>query len=206
MGEGLGPEVGGILAPRPGIEHAPSALEGDFLTTRLPGKIPKILCGAGAGDPTKRRPLGEGQGTEPPAPAAAEGQDQAGSLGERCAEIPPGPGHVPLSCGHYDHKGPAPQDTEVGSPTRVRGRPAQRGQGPPHRTAGPSHRPWRQPRPLVPSALRRERPGAREDPRLEPHLHPLPWAPRPALVKPPARRRVGGHCPPSFPSLPVEGL
>ena len=32
------PEACGILAPRPGIEPAPPALEGEVLTTGLPGK------------------------------------------------------------------------------------------------------------------------------------------------------------------------
>ena len=34
----FGPETCGILAPRPGIEHSPSALQGNVLTTGLPGK------------------------------------------------------------------------------------------------------------------------------------------------------------------------
>ena len=34
----FGPEAYGILAPKPGIEPAPSALEGEVLTTRLLGK------------------------------------------------------------------------------------------------------------------------------------------------------------------------
>ena len=34
----LGPEACGILAPRPGIEPAPSALEGKVLTSGPPGK------------------------------------------------------------------------------------------------------------------------------------------------------------------------
>ena len=34
----FGPEACGILAPRPGIKPTPSALEGEVLTTGLPGK------------------------------------------------------------------------------------------------------------------------------------------------------------------------
>ena len=34
----FGPEACGILAPRPGIKPAPPALEGEVLTTGLPGK------------------------------------------------------------------------------------------------------------------------------------------------------------------------
>ena len=34
----FGPEACGILAPRPGIEPTPSALEGEVLTTTRPGK------------------------------------------------------------------------------------------------------------------------------------------------------------------------
>ena len=34
----FGHEACGILAPRPGIEPAPPALEGEVLTTGLPGK------------------------------------------------------------------------------------------------------------------------------------------------------------------------
>ena len=37
----FGPEACGILAPRPGIEPAPPALEGRVLTTGPPGKSPK---------------------------------------------------------------------------------------------------------------------------------------------------------------------
>ena len=33
-------EACGILTPRPGIEPAPPALEGEVLTTGLPGKFP----------------------------------------------------------------------------------------------------------------------------------------------------------------------
>ena len=36
----FGWEACGILAPRPGIQPAGSALEGGVLTTRLPGKYP----------------------------------------------------------------------------------------------------------------------------------------------------------------------
>ena len=36
----FGPEACGILAPQPGIEPAPPALEGKVLTTGLPGKSP----------------------------------------------------------------------------------------------------------------------------------------------------------------------
>ena len=38
----FGHEACGILAPRPGIEPAPPALEGEVLTTGPPGKSPKI--------------------------------------------------------------------------------------------------------------------------------------------------------------------
>ena len=38
----FGPEACGILAPRPGIEPAPPALEGEVLTTGPPGKSPGI--------------------------------------------------------------------------------------------------------------------------------------------------------------------
>ena len=38
----FGPEACGILAPRPGIEPASSALEGEVLTTGPPGKSPKF--------------------------------------------------------------------------------------------------------------------------------------------------------------------
>ena len=38
-----GPEACGILAPQPGIEPAPPALEGKILTTGPPGKSPKLL-------------------------------------------------------------------------------------------------------------------------------------------------------------------
>ena len=34
----FGPEACGILAPQPGIKLTPSALEGEVLTTGLPGK------------------------------------------------------------------------------------------------------------------------------------------------------------------------
>ena len=34
----FGPEAGGILAPQPGIEPTPPALEGKVLTTGPPGK------------------------------------------------------------------------------------------------------------------------------------------------------------------------
>ena len=34
----FGPQACGILAPRPGIEPAPPALEGEVLTTGQPGK------------------------------------------------------------------------------------------------------------------------------------------------------------------------
>ena len=34
----FGQEICGILAPQPGIEPAPPALEGEILTTVLPGK------------------------------------------------------------------------------------------------------------------------------------------------------------------------
>ena len=34
----FGHEVGGILAPQPGIKPSPSALEGNILTTGPPGK------------------------------------------------------------------------------------------------------------------------------------------------------------------------
>lgn len=125
---------------------------------------------AGAGGPTRRWPPGEGRGTEPPELASAERQGPAGRLGERRAETPPGPGHAPLSCGHRGHTGPAPRDTEVGSPIRVRVRPAQRGQGPPHRTAGQVTAPGTSRTPH-PSAPRRER--------LEPRWGPAPcpWLP-----------------------------
>ena len=36
----FGPEACGILAPGPGIEPAPTALEGEVLTTGPPGKSP----------------------------------------------------------------------------------------------------------------------------------------------------------------------
>ena len=36
----FGPKACGILAPRPGIGPAPPALEGEVLTTGLPGKSP----------------------------------------------------------------------------------------------------------------------------------------------------------------------
>ena len=36
----FGREACGILAPQPGIELAPPALEGEVLTTGLPGKSP----------------------------------------------------------------------------------------------------------------------------------------------------------------------
>ena len=36
----LGCKARGILAPRPGIEPAPPALEGEVLTTGPPGKSP----------------------------------------------------------------------------------------------------------------------------------------------------------------------
>ena len=39
----FGPEACGILAPRPGIEPAPPALEGEVSTTGLPGKSHKCL-------------------------------------------------------------------------------------------------------------------------------------------------------------------
>ena len=39
----FGHEACGILAPRPGIEPAPSALEGEVLTTGSPGKSQYIL-------------------------------------------------------------------------------------------------------------------------------------------------------------------
>ena len=39
----FGPETRGILVPRPGIEPAPPALEGEVLTTGLPGKSQQYL-------------------------------------------------------------------------------------------------------------------------------------------------------------------
>ena len=33
----------GILAPQPGIEHTPPGLEGEVLSTGLPGKFLKLL-------------------------------------------------------------------------------------------------------------------------------------------------------------------
>ena len=39
----FGWEACGILAPQPGIEPAPPALEGEVLTTGLPGKSPKLF-------------------------------------------------------------------------------------------------------------------------------------------------------------------
>ena len=39
----FGHEACGILAPQPGIEPAPLALEGEVLTTELPGKFLKNL-------------------------------------------------------------------------------------------------------------------------------------------------------------------
>ena len=39
----FGHEACGILAPQPGIEPAPLALEGEVLTTELPGKSLKNL-------------------------------------------------------------------------------------------------------------------------------------------------------------------
>ena len=39
----FGHKACGILAPRPGIEHAPPALEGKDLTTGLPGKSENFL-------------------------------------------------------------------------------------------------------------------------------------------------------------------
>ena len=36
-------EACGILAPRPGIELVPPALEGEVLITGLPGKIPQVM-------------------------------------------------------------------------------------------------------------------------------------------------------------------
>lgn len=149
---------------------------------------------AGAGGPTRRWPPGEGRGTETLALVSAERQGPAGHLGERRAETPPGPGHVPLSCGHRDHTGPAPRDTEVGLPIRVRVRLAQRGQGPPHRTAGQVTAPGTSRTPRS-SAPRRERLGARWGPAPCPWLParpragaaPLPWILRLALLKPPAK-------------------
>ena len=38
----FGPEACGVLAPRPGIEPAPAALEGEVLTTGPPGKSPSF--------------------------------------------------------------------------------------------------------------------------------------------------------------------
>ena len=38
------PMARGILVPRPGIEPGSSALEGGFLTTGPPGKVPSDLC------------------------------------------------------------------------------------------------------------------------------------------------------------------
>ena len=39
----FGPKAYGILAPRPGIEPTPSALEGKILATGLPGKSHQLL-------------------------------------------------------------------------------------------------------------------------------------------------------------------
>ena len=39
----FGREAGGILAPRPGIEPAPPALEGEVFTTGPPGKSLKCV-------------------------------------------------------------------------------------------------------------------------------------------------------------------
>ena len=39
----FGPEACGILAPQPGIEPAPPALEGEVLTTGPPRKSPQYL-------------------------------------------------------------------------------------------------------------------------------------------------------------------
>ena len=41
----FGPEACGILAPQPGIKPAPPALEGEVLTTGLPGKSLKLVFG-----------------------------------------------------------------------------------------------------------------------------------------------------------------
>ena len=39
-----GHEAYGILAPQPGIEPTPSALEGEILTTGPPGEVPTHSC------------------------------------------------------------------------------------------------------------------------------------------------------------------
>ena len=39
----LGPKAYGILAPWPGVEHAPPAMESKVLTTGSPGKSPKTI-------------------------------------------------------------------------------------------------------------------------------------------------------------------
>ena len=52
---GEGGEACGILAPRPGIEPAPPALEGEVLTTGLPGKS---LVNSSEAEGTRQRFLG----------------------------------------------------------------------------------------------------------------------------------------------------
>ena len=42
MGWGFGPEASGVLAAQPGTELEPPAMEGEIVTTGIPGRC--ILC------------------------------------------------------------------------------------------------------------------------------------------------------------------
>ena len=167
---------------------------------------------AGARGPARRWPGGEG-GTEPPAVAVTgTGRHWApwGEVGRGTPRPQPPPTMAIGATQALLH------GQKAGSPARVRVRPAQSGQAPPHRTAGPSHSAWGQPRLLVPSALRRERPGgplgassppraSRKAPGLELHtdapLHPRdlrpytpptsPWPPAP--LAPHTLVHLGSH-------------
>ena len=54
----FGREACGILAPRPGIEPAPPALEGEVLTTGPPRKSPcRVFSEASLEDTNSKRPV-----------------------------------------------------------------------------------------------------------------------------------------------------
>lgn len=199
-----GGREGGSLRAPPGL--APSGGDAGDRSRR----------GGGGGRPHQEAATGEGRGTERPALAAAEGQDQAGSLGERWAEIPQAPATSSLLWPLRPH-GPCPTGHTGGVTNKGQGQagPGRPGTSPQDsRAKSQALAPAETPCPLCPKEGKAGGPlgtsslppVAHKDPRLEPHLCPRPGHCARRCSSPPSRRRVGGHCPPSFPSLPVEGL